>query len=248
VTAFTQPIEGSMEALATGIPVSQASFNLVGNFNWPLFLMASSGLTMFMGNLAALSQVSIKRILAYSSIAHAGYMLMGISTQSTAGIYAILFYVMVYCFMNIGAFWIASKVDDVMGGDHLKHFRGLVSRKPFYAISMAVFLFSLVGIPPFAGFMGKLYLFRAVIGREMYFFGLIAAINSVISLYYYMKIVKAMFFDAPEVEMPAGKTAFDSRLTMTFIALLVIPNIMFGLFTDPLMALISEAARIFTGS
>jgi NADH-quinone oxidoreductase subunit N len=209
--------------------------------------MVSSIFTMFMGNLAALSQHSIKRILAYSSIAHAGYMLMGATTQTAAGIHGILFYVVSYCFMNLGAFWIASKVDDTLGGDHLKHFRGLVHRRPLYAVGMGVFLVSLIGMPPFAGFFGKFYLFSAVIAREMYGFALLAALNSVISLYYYAKILKAMFFDAAEVPMPAGKTGFDTKSSVVLVAFFAIPNVLLGFWAEPLMKIIHQATVFFTG-
>jgi NADH-quinone oxidoreductase subunit N len=203
---------------------------------------------MFMGNLAALGQISVKRILAYSSIAHAGYMLMGITTQTSQGIEAILFYTVVYCFMNLGAFWVASMVDDGFGGDHLRHFRGLVRRRPFHAIAMSIFLFSLVGLPPLAGFVGKLYLFYAVIAREMYGFVLLAALNSVIALYYYMKIVKAMILEAPEVEPVAGRTSFDSKTGVVFLALLVIPNIVLGIYWEPVMQLVKKAIFLFVSS
>jgi NADH-quinone oxidoreductase subunit N len=244
ITAFTLPLEGS-EAAITSQTSSSIAFHMIGPFNWPKFLMLSSIFTMFMGNLAALGQTSVKRILAYSSIAHAGYILMGATTQNEAGIAAIAFYMVIYCLMNIGAFWVASKVDDTFGGDHLRHFRGLVYRKPFYAVVMAIFLFSLVGLPPFAGFIGKFYLFSAVIVREMYGFAIIAAINSVISLYYYVKIIKAMFLEAPEVKMAEGPSAFDSKTSMAFLTLLAVPNIVLGLYWEPVIKAAQQAVEIF---
>jgi len=246
ITGFTVPSVAGGPAVALG-SAAEVSFNIVGNFDWPRFLMISSVFTMFMGNLAALSQFSVKRILGYSSIAHAGYMLMGASTQTASGIQGILFYAVSYCFMNLGAFWIASKVDDTLGGDHLKHFRGLIQRRPYYAVAMGVFLVSLIGIPPFAGFFGKFYLFSAVIAREMYGFALLAGLNSAISLYYYAKILKAMFFEAPEVPMPDGRNAFDSISSHVLVVLFVIPNVALGLWAEPLMKLISHATVFFTG-
>jgi len=241
VTGFTFPTAVSDIAIAK----SGEAFLIAGSLNWPKFLMFSSILTMFMGNLAALGQSSVKRILAYSSIAHAGYMLMGMTTLTADGISAIAFYLVIYCFMNIGAFWVASKVEDVFGGDQLRHFRGLVYRQPFYAVVMGVFLFSLVGLPPFAGFIGKLYLFQAIIAKGMYSFAIIAAANSVISLYYYVKIIKAMFLESPEVKMPSGKLAFDSRFTMAFLLLLAIPNLILGLYWEPVIKIANEAVSIF---
>jgi NADH-quinone oxidoreductase subunit N len=240
ITGYSVPVEGAADS-------SYQSLQVIGNFGWPQFLMVSSVFTMFMGNLAALGQVSVKRILAYSSIAHAGYMLMGATTQTDLGVTSIAFYVLIYCLMNVGAFWVASKVEDSFGGDDLRHFRGLIYSRPFYAVVMAVFLFSLVGLPPFAGFIGKLYLFQAVLAREMYGFALFAAINSVISLYYYVKIIKAMFLEQPELRLPEGKTPFDSRAAMVFLTLLAVPNVVLGLYWEPVMKLASMATSIFVG-
>ncbi|MBS1983043.1 MAG: NADH-quinone oxidoreductase subunit N [Bdellovibrionales bacterium] len=245
VTAFTLPLSPGEIVAHTG--ASAISFHLVGAFNWPKFLMISSVFTMFMGNLAALGQVSVKRILAYSSIAHAGYILMGSTTQTYAGLYGMVFYILLYCFMNLGAFWVASKVEDGFGGDELRHFRGLAQRKPFYAVAMAVFLFSLVGLPPFAGFIGKLYLFSAIIAREMYGFAILAAINSVISLYYYVKIIKAMFLEQPEGAAPANLVAFESKSSFVFLCLLMVPNFVLGIYWEPVLKIAKGAVVFFTG-
>ncbi len=246
ITGFTLPVDPNA-TVALSNDFSSLSFHTIGSFNWPKILMVSSIFTMFMGNLAALGQVSVKRILAYSSIAHAGYVLMGATTQTDDGIYAILFYVVVYCLMNLGAFWVAGKVNDTFGGDHLRHFRGLAQRKPFYAVMMGVFLFSLVGLPPFAGFIGKLYLFSAVLGREMYGFAILAAINSVISLYYYMKIARAMFLDQPEVKMPEGETPLDTVPAKIVLTLLAIPTLVLGLYWQPILTLAKSSIEFFPG-
>ncbi len=245
VTSFSMPLE-SAGAVADAGAVT-VGFHLIGPFNWPQFLMISSIFTMFMGNLAALSQTSVKRILAYSSIAHAGYSLMGLTTQSKEGIVAMVFYMSIYCFMNLGAFWVTSKVDDSQGGDTLRHFKGLSQRSPFLAVSMAIFLFSLIGIPPLAGFIGKFYLFSAVIVREMYGFAVLAALNSVISLYYYAKILRAMFLEN------IGETVQENSMiqvcwkTKIFLALLVIPNILLGIYWEPLIALAKTSVDFYVG-
>lgn len=247
VVGFGQNIEGSQLAIAVGSDPTAIGFHVTPAFNWTQFLLISSVFTMFMGNLAALGQTSVKRILAYSSIAHAGYMLMGLTTQSSAGLAAIMFYAVVYCLMNVGAFWVASKVNDTMGGDELQHCRGLISRRPLYAVCMAVFLFSLTGLPPLAGFIGKFYLFNAVLGREMYGLALIAGLNSVISLYYYVKIAKAMILEAPQLPFPEGKTPFESRSSQVFIVLLAVPNLVLGLYWEPVMNLVRNMLRVFAG-
>lgn len=245
IVGFSLPLGEETSVLSQVADTSQIGFQVVGPFPWTRFILLSSVFTMFMGNLAALGQVSVKRILAYSSIAHAGYLLMGATTQSFDGVAAIMFYLLVYCFMNLGAFWIASLVEDTFGGDELRHFRGLVFRKPLHAICMIIFLFSLTGLPPFAGYIGKFYLFKAVLGREMYGLAIIAAVNSVISLYYYAKILKAMCFEKPEVEMPVGPTAFNLPVPAIFIVLLAIPNLVLGLYWEPVMIFIRSTLVFF---
>jgi NADH-quinone oxidoreductase subunit N len=247
VVGFGQNLDGSELAVSNLTDPTALGFHVTSAFNWTQFLLISSAFTMFMGNLAALGQTSVKRILAYSSIAHAGYMLMGLTTQTAAGIEAIMFYTVIYCLMNVGAFWVAGKVEDTLGGDDLQHFKGLVQRRPLYAICMAVFLFSLTGLPPLAGFIGKFYLFNAVLGREMYGLALIAGLNSVISLYYYVKIAKAMILEPPQLPFPEGKTPFESRSSQVFIVLLAVPNLILGLYWEPVMNLVRDMLRVFAG-
>jgi len=245
VVGFSQGIVGSDVAISGSFDPSALGFYVTQAFNWPYFLLISSVFTMFVGNLAALGQTSVKRILAYSSIAHAGYMLMGLTTQTGAGLAAIMFYIVVYCLMNVGAFWVVGKVHDTLGGDDLLHFKGLVQRRPLYAVCMIIFLFSLTGLPPFAGFVGKYLLFAATLGREMYGLAIIAAFNSVISLYYYMKIAKAMVFEAPQIPFPEGKTPFESKSSMGFIVLLAGLNVVLGLYWEPLMNVIHSMLSVF---
>ena len=155
--------------------------------------------TMTLGNLAALSQSNLKRLLAYSSIAHAGYMLMGFVVLSDDGLRAILFYIVVYYLMNLGAFLVVMIVANATGREDIDGFRGLAWRGGAApAVAMAIFLFSLTGLPPFAGFVGKFYLFAAVVRQQFYFLALVGVLNSVISLYYYARIVRTMFLDFPD--------------------------------------------------
>lgn len=129
--------------LAATKGATQIAYLAAGSLPWSKLLMLSAIFTMFMGNLAAIGQTSVKRILAYSSIAHAGYMLLGLTSQNKEGLSAIMFYMFVYCTMNLGAFWVASVVEDETGGDSLKHFRGLVKRSPLLAVTMGVFFYFL---------------------------------------------------------------------------------------------------------
>jgi NADH-quinone oxidoreductase subunit N len=184
------PATGLAEALA-GIP-------------WPAVVGIVSAVTMTLGNFTALSQTNLKRLLAYSSIAHAGYTLMGVSAASSLGMQAVMIYMAVYLVMNLGAFLVVILVAEATGSESILDYKGLARRHPLAAVTFAIFLFSLTGLPPFAGFAGKWYLFYAVFERFGGPYGgwyavlaLIGALNTAVSLYYYVRIVRAMFIDAP---------------------------------------------------
>jgi NADH-quinone oxidoreductase subunit N len=164
-------------------------------------MAAISALTMLIGNLAALSQTNVKRLLAYSSVAHAGYALMGVAVFAEQGVAAVLLYLAVYYVMNLGAFWVALLVVNATGREDLDAFRGLAWRGGApVAVTLAIFLFSLAGLPPFAGFIGKLYVFAAGIKGDLLWLVVWGALNSVVSLYYYARIVRLMFLDQPGPE------------------------------------------------
>ena len=194
--------------------------------DWPLMLAIVSALTMTVGNLAALPQQNVKRLLAYSSIAHGGYLLMGGVLLSAEGVGAILFYLVVYLFMNLGAFYVVVLIANEVGSEMVDGYRGLSSRAPLVAWAMVIFLVSLAGIPPFAGFFGKWLLFTAVIEQGYYWLAFVGLLNSVVSLYYYARIVKAMFFeDATE---DTGGVSFSTG-TFALLSVFVIPTIFIGL-------------------
>ena len=164
---------------------------------WGQILALLAVLTMTLGNVVAIQQDNLKRMLAYSSIAHAGYMLMVIPVLSTESIFAIAFYLFVYILMNLGAFFVIISVKNETGGETFKDYQGLGWKMPIVGVIMTVFMFSLTGLPPTAGFIGKFYLFAAIIegGSQFYWLAFIGVINSVISLYYYMRVVKVMYFE-----------------------------------------------------
>jgi NADH-quinone oxidoreductase subunit N len=171
---------------------------------WPAVVGVISAVTMTLGNFTALSQTNLKRLLAYSSIAHAGYTLMGLSTASDLGVQAVMIYMLVYLVMNLGAFVVVILVAEATGSESILDYKGLARRHPLAAVTFAIFLFSLTGIPPFAGFTGKWYLFYAVFeriggpgGGWYALLALIGALNTAVSLYYYVRIVRAMFIDPP---------------------------------------------------
>ena len=169
---------------------------------WVPVLAALAVLTMTVGNLAALRQVSLKRMLAYSSIAHAGYILVGLTAANSTGVAAVLFYLFAYAFMNIGAFAVVIALEKQGEGDVIiSQVRGLARSHPLLAAAMAVFMFSLTGIPPFAGFFGKLYLFQAAVQANMAWLAIVGVLNSAISAYYYLNVIVQMYM-AKDEEAP----------------------------------------------
>ena len=201
----------------------QAS-NIVGSVDWSLMLSIVSALTMTVGNLAALPQQNVKRLLAYSSIAHGGYLLMGAALLTPEGLQAILFYFIVYLFMNLGAFFVVILIANELGSETVEGYRNLKSRAPLLAIAMAIFLFSLTGIPPLAGFFGKWLLFTAVIKQGLYWLAVVGLLNSVVSLYYYARIVKAMFLESSD----ETDTIPVSRGNLALLIVFVVPTFLIG--------------------
>ncbi len=224
-------------------PGDAGNWTLIPGVEWPQVLWIVSIVTMTLGNLCALNQQNVKRLLAYSGIAHAGYILMGLVVLNNDGLNAMLFYIVVYLIMNLGAFLVVMIVSNATGREDIEGYRGLAWRGAAVpAVCMAIFLFSLTGLPPFAGFVGKLLLFAAVIKGQYYILAVVAILNSVISLYYYARIVKTMFFDNP--------TSEDGQVAMTvsffpLLILLTIPTVFFGLYWGPLIQYTSASLNFF---
>jgi NADH-quinone oxidoreductase subunit N len=186
----------------------------IGGIPWPAVVGVLAAVTMTLGNLTALHQTNLKRLLAYSSIAHAGYTLMGLSAASGRGMQSVMIYMALYLVMNLGAFLVVIMVEDATGSQSILDFKGLAKRNAFAAIAFAICLFSLTGLPPFAGFIGKWYLFVAVWDRTggpgggwYALLMLIGALNTAVSLYYYVRVVRAMFIDRTSVAEPAPVVA-----------------------------------------
>ena len=180
------------------VTIGSGSWGILQGFEWNRILSIISVLTMTLGNFVAVWQNNLKRLLAYSSIAHAGYMLLGVVVLSNQGIAAVLIYFVVYLLMNLGAFYVVMLVANKTGSEDIEAYRGLGYRAPFVGIAFTVFLLSLTGIPPTAGFVGKLYLFAALINAKMFWLAIVAVLNSVVSLYYYVRILRNMFLRDPE--------------------------------------------------
>ncbi|HMC85938.1 MAG TPA: NADH-quinone oxidoreductase subunit N [Chitinophagaceae bacterium] len=165
---------------------------------WYTIVFLLSVLTMLVGNLFALRQTNIKRLLAFSSIAQAGFILVGISGSSQAGMASVVYFILVYIFSNLGAFGVVSIVSALTGKENTEDYKGFYKTNPFLAWVMAISLFSLAGVPPAAGFFGKFFLLIAGAGKANYVLIVIAALNMIISLYYYLMLVRIMFIDRNE--------------------------------------------------
>lgn len=184
--------------------------------------------SMFYGNITAMAQSHVKRMLAYSSIAHAGYMLLGIAAMSRDGVTAVSIYLAVYTLMQLGAFGVVGILEkDSAGGLELKDYAGLAKRRPWLAFIMAIMMLSLAGIPPFAGFFGKYYLFSAAIRSGMTMYAILGVIASLISVYFYLRVLVLMYFrDAEEpatglAVAPTGTIAVGADTVSAWVALAI---------------------------
>jgi len=195
-----------------------------------LMLALLSAVTMTIGNLAALRQASLKRMLAYSSVAHAGYVLMGLAAMSTGGFSAALFYLAAYYFMNLGAFGFLLFFEGVTGSEKIETLRGLGWKAPLIGITMVAFLVSLTGLPPTVGFYGKLRLFYEVIDADLMWLAVVAGLNSVISLFYYFRVARELFLRENE----SARDVKPQPLFTGFLVVLGVATVYFGLQTGAL--------------
>jgi NADH-quinone oxidoreductase subunit N len=213
------------------------------NQDWGMLFYALAILTMTVGNVAALTQSNVKRMLAYSSIAHAGYLLIAIVAATRVpqiGIKAALIYLMIYAFMQFGAFAIVTLLRrrDVVG-EELKDMSGLFQRSPLAGTAMLIFMLSLGGIPPTAGFMGKFWLFSAAIDGGYYWLAVIGVLNSAVSLYYYLRVVVFMWFKGE----PTGSEPVISPAMGVLLAITIAGTLALGVYPRPLFDLADASAR-----
>lgn len=190
--------------------------------------------TMTLGNFVAIQQTNIKRFLAYSSIAHAGYMLMAATALNTEALRGVIFYLISYLIMNMGAFAVAIAVINDTGSEELKAFNGLAKRGrkgALAAFAMTLFMISLTGLPPTVGFVGKFYLFSAVIEAKIYWLAVLGVLNSVVSLYYYARVIKYMYFDEATEEKPLALAGFSYPSLLVGLAA---ATVFFGIFWNVL--------------
>jgi len=225
------------------IPSSTGSEDLFA-IDWVSLLAVISVVSMVLGNFVALWQSNVKRMLAYSSIAHAGYILLGVIVADDLGTQATLFYLAAYTIMNIGAFFVVILISNEIGSDDVNDYRGIGKKMPLAAASLTIFLVSLTGLPPTVGFIGKLMIFSALLAKGPIFVWLavIGVLTSVVSLYFYFKIPLNMYLR--EAEDGSESEANVGIFANVLVAFLMVLTVVLGLYFTPLSALAEESVMI----
>jgi len=236
VTAFL-----SVASKAAGFAVVVRVFTVaLGSVqaDWVSLFAVLSALTMTLGNVVALTQQNIKRMLAYSSIGHAGYLLLGVAAASDAGVSSVMFYLLVYTVTNVAAFTVVILASRAIPDDRIDGYAGLHRRAPLLAFAMAVSLLSLAGLPPMAGFFAKFYLFAAAYQSGLIWLVVLGLINSAISLFYYVWVIRQMYLVAPTGEEPVRFPA----VAFTSLVVAVVGVLALGVLSDPFLGFARVAA------
>ncbi|MEM7031184.1 MAG: NADH-quinone oxidoreductase subunit N [Chloroflexota bacterium] len=249
VTAFLSvgPKAAGMAVLIRVMVVALPEYSV----NWTAILTVVAILTMTVGNLVALWQTNMKRLLAYSSIAQAGYILIGLAAWSSEGasgalegISGILLYLFAYLFTNLGIFAVAIILENKMGTSNISDYDGLLRRSPFLSVALLVFFLSLIGIPPTGGFMGKLFVFGAAIDQGLYLLAGIGVLNSVVSVYYYFGVAKRVFFVDGEDESPIQ----PGWVMNAVVAATLIVTLLMALYGQPFIELTTNSSHVLASS
>ncbi|MFN0074702.1 MAG: NADH-quinone oxidoreductase subunit N [Chloroflexota bacterium] len=211
-----------LRILAVALPSLQA--------DWSALMAVLAALTMTFGNLAALVQSNVKRLLAYSSIAHVGYMLMGPAVATQLGFSGVLYYLLAYTLTNVAAFTVIIMLSRYIPDEDLEYFSGLGRRAPLLAFTLSLALLSLAGLPPLVGFFSKLYLFWAVAERGLYWLLLLGVVNSAISLYYYTRVIRQMYLVEPSVDKPVIVDVAPALSLLTATTGVVLVGVLSGVF------------------
>lgn len=223
--------------VALGMFIHHAMPALEGKMFWIVITVAVA--SMVYGNVVATRQTNLKRMLAYSSIAHSGYVLMGLASGKE-GFLAVLFYTFIYTIMNVGAFGLISMNESEDGDAEISRWNGIGLRKPWFGIAMSIFLFSLAGIPPLAGFMSKYQVFFAAVRSELYVAAIVGVLASVVGAYYYIRVIVNMFFvKAEETETSFTLPSCATSPTVG-IVLLAVLTLLLGIFPSPLYTFIES--------
>jgi NADH-quinone oxidoreductase subunit N len=217
VTSYLSVISKGAAAFILIILMFTVFNKLAATYNHILYLIAV--LTMTVGNLFAIRQKNMKRFLAFSSIAQAGFILLGIMGGNNLGMTSVIYFVLVYIFSNLGAFGVVSAIQTVTGKESMDDYDGIYATNPKLSLLMMLALFSLAGIPPMAGFFGKFFLFASAASAGYYWLVFIAVLNATISLYYYLLVVKAMFINKNEAPLEYFKSDLATRTGLVLSAL-----------------------------
>jgi len=221
-------------AAFSAVIITLGAVFMYGNVNvFEPYLSILAVASMLYGSIVAIAQNNIKRMLAYSSIAHAGYLLIGLSSGNFEGIAGIIFYLSAYTFMNLGAFGVVALIE---GKDETNltfdSYTGLAKRQPLLAAMLAICMFSLAGIPPFAGFFGKYYIFIAAIKADLTWLAIIGVLSSVISVYFYLRVIVLMYFKESETELIIEKGNYGLLSVVISVLLVILVGIMPGSLID----------------
>ncbi|MEG6616795.1 NADH-quinone oxidoreductase subunit N [Peptococcaceae bacterium 1198_IL3148] len=207
---------------------------------WVMAIAILAAITMVVGNLLAIPQTNIKRMLAYSSISQAGYMLVGLVALTEAGVKGIMFYAFLYVFATLGAFVVVATVYNKVKSDEIADYAGLARRAPLLAAVLTISMLSMAGIPPLAGFVGKFYLFTTIVG-DYFWLALLGLIISMISVYYYLRVCLVMYRDEPKDNAPIE---YSGSVTVVLLATLV-TTIVLGVYPGPISEVVNTAAASF---
>jgi len=202
---------------------------------WQKTIFVVSVLTMTIGNLFAIRQKNLKRFLAFSSISQAGYIILGLISGTKTGMASVVYYILVYIFSNLAAFGVVAAIQNFSGKENIDDYNGLYKTNPGLSLIMTLAMFSLAGIPPVAGFFGKFFLFTAAAEKGFYLLVLIAVLNTIISLFYYLLVVKAMFINKNDTPVENFRTLFSTRLALGICVA--------GIFITGFASVIFEAIR-----
>jgi NADH-quinone oxidoreductase subunit N len=239
VTSYLSVVSKGAAAFIFSIVLFTVFKNIVEM--WKPMIYTLAVMTMTIGNLFALRQDNLKRFLAFSSIAQAGFILLGILNAGELGMTSIVYFVLVYVFTNLGAFGVVAAVHNASGVETISGYKGLYQTNPKLSLLMTISLFSLAGIPPIAGFFGKFFLFTAAAGSGYYILVLIAVLNATISLYYYLLVIKAMWIEKNEQPIPT----FRSSNAMRIALVACVTGVMVIGFTSGVFEYIRSISKLF---
>lgn len=222
-------------------------WQMLAFFDWKLLIAILSVVTMTVGNLVALWQDNLKRLFAYSSIAHAGYLLMGVVVMSDIGVAGVLVYFFAYLIMNLGAFYVVMLIANKIDSEELDDYAGIGYRAPLLGVAMTIFMISLTGIPPTVGFIGKFYVFAAVLkDPDFIWLAVVGVINTVISLFYYVKVFRNMFVRGVDQRDEKPPLNF-SPSSIVLLLILVVPTILYGIFPNSILVWAKDSVAMFMG-